>query len=141
MRSGACPISLRRLNKTQHKIIGVMVWLILFTLLWTDSKALALFLVIDFALRLFRLPSFLSLFADVVIRLFGLKPLWIDEATRRFALFVGAFFVILVTVALFLHIQMLFYLVATIFLFCLFLELVFDFCVACKLSAILRLLR
>lgn len=110
-------------------------------LLWTGSTALALFLVIDFALRLFRLPSPLSLFAKGMIKLFGLKPLWIDEATRRVALFVSTFFVALIVIALFLKAQTLFYITVTVFLFCLSSELLFDFCVACKLSAIVGLLR
>jgi len=110
---------------------------VLFTaLFFLTQSGLFLFIVLfDFMVRALRKPEFslFSLTAKFFLSACGIAPKPCDESPKRFALYLGLGTVFF---ALLLHgfgFEMASYAVAGILLTCALLEVLFDFCIGCRI--------
>lgn len=139
--SQSCPISLRSVDSNLVRIISFQVAIITSIFMLTHALAIALFLVFDFSMRLFR-HTYLSPFqvmGQFMLVKFKIKPLYSDEAPKRFALFLGfamAWFLLLFTLLGFIKTALV---IAGILLLCTVIETIFDFCIGCKMYAFIQL--
>jgi len=141
--SPSCPISQRRIDTNLVRVISFQV--LLFTLLFavTQVKLFILIVLIDFIARVFRKEGY-SLFAQtakLILRQWGANPRYADESPKRFALYLGlgtTAAIVLLSVAGLLKAAVG---VALILIICAFLEVLFDFCIGCKLYYVLQLVK
>ena len=135
-----CPISTRKINSKIVRLISAQVAMFALALAITKEPIFALVLCIDFVVRFFRLQKFSLFFilGQSISKILSLKPLFTDEAPKRFALIMGLImsFILLVTYGLGFYSFGL--IVVFIIFVCALLEALFDYCVGCKIYYILR---
>lgn len=125
-------ISKNHVNEKIVRIIAGQVVLLTILLLFTSWKILALFLVADFALRVFtKTPSLLAFNAKLISKTFNLKPKPIFAAPKRFAASLGLLFSILIALLLYLDYTSIAYIVGSILIICAALEAFLNVCLGC----------
>ena len=141
--STACPISHRRVDTQMVRTISVLISLTAVLFLLTSNILLAYLLLIDFSLRLFRKNMFSPFFqlSLAILRLLNIRPRMSDEAPKRFALYLGwAMSIMIVVFGVFGALPYATLFIA-ILLLCATLEMLFEFCVGCKVYQYLQLLK
>jgi len=135
-----CPISTRKINSKIVRFISAQVAIFALALAITEEPIFAFILCIDFVARFFRFQKFSPFFilGQFMSKILSLKPLFTDEAPKRFALVMGLImsFILLVTYGFGFYDFGL--VVAFIIFVCALLETLFDYCVGCKIYYILR---
>ena len=135
-----CPISQRRIDSQVVRTTSVFIALITALYLFTSNIIFIYLLLIDFSLRLFRHNQYSPLFqlSLVLLRLLNIPPRMSDEAPKRFALYLGWGMSIMIVLSISLNLEVL----ATSFILVLFscslLEMLFEFCVGCKVYQYLQ---
>ena len=138
--SQACPLVFRQIDGTVARLNALSVFVVLTLFVLFPDPLLLLFLAIDFMIRLYGKKSF-SPIQHLSIRLqnlFHLKNEMTDAGAKRLAAHFGLAFVILTLSAYLSGLTFIMYLFAGIFLFCLTLELLFAYCIGCKIYFIYR---
>ena len=139
--SPSCPISNRRVDTNVVRMISFQV--LIFTLLFavTQMKLFILIVLFDFILRLFRQNDYspFSRIAERVVSQWNVMPRFTDESPKRFALYLGLFTAFVITIFSLFGLTKSAAIVALILILCSFLEVVFDFCIGCKLYYALQL--
>ena len=141
--SESCPISHRRVDAQMVRAISVLISLTAVLFLLTSHMFLAYLLLIDFSLRLFRKNQFSPFFqlSLAILRLLNIQPRMSDEAPKRFALYLGwAMSIMIVVFGVFGALTYATLFIA-ILLLCATLEMLFEFCVGCKVYQYLQLLK
>ncbi len=139
--SPSCPISNRRIDTNLVRVISfqVLVFTVLFAV--THSFFFLYVILFDFTMRAVRQEQW-SPFARAgkfILKQWQVDPKYSDESPKRFALYLGLATTFLITfIALFGYFKLA-SLVALILIFCAFLEVLFDFCIGCKLYYALQL--
>jgi len=141
--SPSCPISQRRIDTNLVRVVSFQV--LLFTLLFAVTHMnLFIFIVLfDFMVRIFRKDTY-SLFAQtakLVLKQWKVQPKYSDESPKRFALYLGfavTVAIVLLSLSGFAKVAVG---VALILMICAFLEVLFDFCIGCKLYYVLQLVK
>jgi len=139
--SPSCPISARRIDTNMVRIISFQVVLFTLALLFTQEKFFALVLLFDFSVRALRKTE-LSPFHIVgkfILNGWNVEPKMCDESPKRFALFLGlttSFFLSLFYIAGALKIAVF---ITVVLLLCALLEVLFDFCIGCKIYYAIQL--
>jgi len=141
--SESCPISHRRVDAQMVRAISVLISLTAVLFLLTSHMFLAYLLLIDFSLRLFRKNQFSPFFqlSLAILRLLDIQPRMSDEAPKRFALYLGwAMSILIVAFGVFgaLPYAMIF---IAILLLCATLEMLFEFCIGCKVYQYFQVLK
>lgn len=128
-----CPVSTERVDENRVRFTAFMVVLITAAYLFTNLVLLPAFLVLDFYIRAFTRSRYspLSFLADRLVRLLGLKPVWIDKAPKMFAARVGLVFSVLMTAAGLLSLPALASVTASVLVIFAFLECGVNFCAGC----------
>ena len=135
----SCPISENRVNSIVVRVVAMQVAIIAFLLILTKHPIFAVFLFIDFLLRYFKYERFspLVIVAKYIIKVFSIKPNFVDEAPKRFALAMG----LAISMSLVILYIFKFYVVGMsitiVLLICALLEALFDYCVGCKIYNLL----
>jgi len=141
--SPSCPISQKRVDTNLVRVVSFQV--LIFALLFAVTQV-TLFMVIvlaDMIARVFRKDAY-SVFTKVaayILKQWNVEPLYTDESPKRFALYLGltiAFLVLLLSLGGFVKTAAA---VALILVICAFLEVLFDFCIGCKLYYTLQLFK
>ena len=135
-----CPISDRRINARIARAISIFV-LILTLVYLLQSNSLYLYLLLaDFTLRLFRLTTLSPLFllSRWGLNRLNIPPRMMDEAPKRFALYLGWGMVLVMVILDTIGLTMLTKILAVLLLIFSSLEAVFEYCVGCKIYQILR---
>lgn len=131
--SKTCPIIFRQVDSTISKIGALAVSSGIITYLVTMEKFILLFLILDFILRLspykrlspiFRLARFIKMFLKLPTRLE-------DAGAKRLAAIFGIIFTLGILISDLLGWQFGIWIIAFIFLLCVALDIVFDYCLAC----------
>ena len=135
-----CPLLFRQVDATVTRINSLFVIVGIISYLVTHSVAVLIFLIVDFSLRLYgykNLSPFnrLSLLIQQKLSL----PIKMEDAgAKRLAAIFGTIFTLIILIASLFHADAVIAVVAAIFLFCAALELLFGFCVACKIYYIAK---
>jgi len=139
--SPSCPISNRRVDTNLVRIISFQV--LLFTVLFsvTHSTLFLYVVLFDFMMRVARLDRFSPFYraGKFLLHHWHTVPKFTDESPKRFALYLGLAVTVAMTLFALLGYFKIAILVAMILIFCAFLEVLFDFCIGCKLYYALQL--
>ncbi len=137
----SCPINFQLVDGTITRLNTLSVSVVLTLFLVSHNPMWMYLLFFDFMMRLYgcKTLSFSYLISTLIKDTFNLKTHNVDAAAKRLAAHFGLFFVLMLVVAVHLHMTFLIYLLAGLFLVCLLTDLLFDYCVGCKIYFILNL--
>jgi hypothetical protein len=135
-----CPIIFRQIDGTITRLNALSVFLLLVLFIFWPNPLILLFLGIDFMIRLYGNKSFSPVFqtSKVLKKLFGFKSEMTDAGAKRLAAHFGLFFVFVTLVSSLAGVNIVTYVTIAIFLLCLGLELLFNYCIGCKIYYIYR---
>jgi len=134
MNNKSCPISLISVDSNIARINAFYVGLIFTVYLLVQNNALIFFLILDFATRIFLKKEYSLLFilsknTKTIMRLESIK---VDGAPKRLAAIFGLVFLISIAILHFANLTLAFYIFSVILLVCIFLEVVFSYCLGCE---------
>ena len=138
--SQSCPLAFRQIDGTIARLNALSVFVLLSLFLVTKSPFILLFLGADFMVRLYGNKNYSLVFqlSKVIKRLVGLQSEMVDAGAKRLAAHFGLFFVTLSLASALAGFEVLMQVTVGIFLFCLSLELLFAYCIGCKIYFIYR---
>ena len=140
MMSQACPLAFRLIDGTLARIstVGVSLFVLLF--LFTHQSGFLFFVLVDFIMRLYGFKKYsLILNAAILIKkIFAFKTEMTDAGAKRLAAHFGVLFIILLILESFFSLHVMLYITAAIFLLCSGLEIVFGYCIGCKIYFIVK---
>lgn len=135
-----CPLIFRQVDATVTRINTLFVISTIVAFLLTQSLVILIVLIIDF---MFRLYGYKHLSPIQNISLFIQKKLSLpvkmeDAGAKRLAAFFGVGFTFALLITSWLGTDLATAIIAGIFLFCAALELLFGYCIACKIYYIVK---
>lgn len=138
--SKACPLIFRQIDGTVARISAVLVSFFVVMFLLTSQVMFLYFISIDFLMRLYGWKEYsliqqLSLFTQ---KLLSLKTEMTDAGAKRLAAGFGLFFMLLLIAEYHLKLDTIILFTAGTFLVCSFLEIVFSYCIGCKVYFIIK---
>jgi len=138
--SQSCPLAFRQIDGTIARLNALSVFVLLSLFLATKSPLILLFLGADFMVRLYGNKNYSLVFqlSKVIKRIVGLQSEMVDAGAKRLAAHFGLFFVALSLASALAGFEVLMQATVGIFLFCLSLELLFAYCIGCKIYFIYR---
>ncbi len=125
------------------RIISLQVVLFTVTLLFTQEKLFAIVILFNFSVRAVHMVKISPFYmiGKFILDGWGAEPKMCDESPKRFALYLGLFTSLLLTVSL-LHGSLVLAMTVTIILLgCALLETLFDFCIGCKIYYAIELMK
>ncbi len=136
----SCPLAFRQIDGTVARLNALSVFLLLLLFLFIPNPLILLFLGLDFMIRLYGNKNFSPIFrvSKLLKKIFGFKSEMVDAGAKRLAAHFGLFFVFVSLVANLAGMTVLMYSAVGIFMFCLSLELLFGYCIGCKIYFIYR---
>ena len=136
----SCPLAFRQIDGTIARLNALSVFLLLTLFVVTTQPVILVLLGADFMIRLYANKSFSPIFqlSKVIKKLFKLPSEMVDAGAKRLAAHFGLFFVALSLAASLASMTTLMYVAVGVFLFCLSLELLFAYCIGCKIYFIYR---
>ncbi len=138
--SQSCPISLFKVDAKIARINAFFITLLLIAFLLTFNRIILYFLFYDFLVRLFlnKRYSLVYHLSKAIKNVLHLKTEMVDGGAKRLATYFGFFFVSLLIIQAWLHLSVLLCLTATIFLLCTTLEVLFNYCIGCKIYYLIK---
>ncbi|NOQ31855.1 MAG: DUF4395 family protein [Helicobacteraceae bacterium] len=131
----ACPISFNRVDGVTMRIKAFFIGSALIAYLVTGLQVILYTLVVDFAFSIFLNKKFsLSyIVAKQTQVLLKLEPNLTDAAAKKLASYFGLIFFTLIAIADGIGAHAILNIISAILLFCIFLEVAFDYCLGCKI--------
>ena len=141
--SASCPISTRRVDAHIVRAISFQVALFSVIVLFTQEIFFALVLLFDFTMRALRLSNFspFHIVSKFILTGWGIAPKLCDESPKRFALYLGLSISLLLSILFIAGLTNIATFIAVILFVCALLEIVFDFCIGCKLYYAIQLIK
>ena len=138
--SQTCPLAFRLIDGTLARLSAVFVFLFTVLFLLTGINLFLFFVLVDFFMRLYGLKKYSIIHNLAIIskKIFSFKTEMVDAGAKRLAAHFGVFFIFLLLIESFLNLDLLLYLTAGIFLLCSGLEIIFAYCVGCKIYFIIK---
>ncbi|MDP2077672.1 MAG: DUF4395 family protein [Sulfuricurvum sp.] len=138
--SQACPLLFRQVDANISKMSAVAVSIGVIAYLLTMQKIILIFIIIDFILRLSMHKGLSPIFraSCFVKRVLNLPTRLEDAGAKRLAAIFGLAFSIAMLGFDFFGLILGIWIVAGIFITCVVLDLLFDYCIACKVYSIAR---
>jgi hypothetical protein len=135
-----CPLIFRQIDGTIARLNALSVFLLLVLFVFWPNSLILLFLGIDFMIRLYGNKSFSPVFqvSKVLKKLFGFKTEMTDAGAKRLAAHFGLFFVFAALASNLSGLIIMTYVTVAVFLLCLGMELLFNYCIGCKIYFIYR---
>ena len=135
MNNKSCPISLVSVDSNMARINAFYVGLFFSIYILTSFSPLIYFLVIDFSTRIFLRKEYSLTYtlAYFTKKSLNLKNTPVDGAPKKLASYFGLLFISLVAVVNVFDSSFLFYTLSLILLACIFLEVVFSYCLGCEI--------
>ncbi len=136
----SCPLAFRQIDGTIARINALSVVLLLLLSVFIPEPLILLVLGFDFLIRLYGNRRFSPVFqvSTALKRVFGFKTVMTDAGAKRLAAHFGLFFVFAALTASLAGLTVVMYAIVAVFLFCLSLELLFAYCIGCKIYFIYR---
>jgi len=131
----SCPVSFVKIDANIVRINAFYVLLFFSSYLISMNKFILLFLLVDFSIRLFVSKSFSLLYylSSKTKEFLHVKTKLEDSAPKKLATSFGLLFLFLILLFDLLHVEILFYVTSGILLICLFLEIIFNYCLGCQI--------
>lgn len=138
--SQACPLLFRQVDANISKMSAVAVSIGVIAYLLTMQKIILIFIIIDFILRLSMHKGLSPIFraSCLVKRVLNLPTRLEDAGAKRLAAIFGLAFSMAMLGFDFFGLIFGIWIVAGIFITCVVLDLLFDYCIACKVYSIAR---
>ena len=138
--SQTCPLTFRLIDGTLARLSAVFVFLFTVLFLLTAQNLFLFFVLVDFLMRLYGIKNYSIIHNLAIIskKLFSLKTEMTDAGAKRLAAHFGVFFVFLLLIESFLNLHVTLYITAGIFLLCSGLEILFSYCIGCKIYFIIK---
>ncbi|MBU0632636.1 DUF4395 domain-containing protein [bacterium] len=138
--SQACPLIFRQIDGTLARVSAIYVSLFVVLFLLTSQVVFLYFVSIDFLMRLYGLKQYsiiqqLSIFTK---NIFSLKTDMTDAGAKRLAAGFGLFFMLLFIAEYYLGLNISLLLSAGVFFICSSLEILFGYCLGCKIYFIIK---
>jgi len=136
----SCPLAFRQIDGTVARLNALSVFLLLSLFVFTANSLILLFLGLDFLIRLYGNKKLSPIFqvSTGLKKIFGFNAEMVDAGAKRLAAHFGLFFVLFSLVTNLAGLTLLMYSAVAIFLFCLSLELLFGYCIGCKIYFVYR---
>ncbi len=136
----SCPLAFRQIDGTITRLNAFSIFLLLTLFIVLDEPLILLFLGFDYTVRLYGNKNYspVYLLSQGLQRLFGFKAEMVDAGAKRLAAHFGLLFVLAALVASLSGLTAVTYGVVALFLLCLALELLFAYCIGCKIYFIYR---
>jgi len=136
----SCPLAFRQIDGTIARLNALSVFLLLSLFVFVAHPLVLLFLGLDFMIRLYGNKSLSPIFqvSKALKKVFAFKSEMVDAGAKRLAAHFGLFFVFLFLAANLAGLYVLVYSAVAVFMFCLSLELLFGYCIGCKVYFIYR---
>jgi len=136
----ACPLSFKQIDGTVARLNALSVSFVYVLFLATNEVAFLYLLAIDFMIRLYTDKKMSPVFqiSKLIERTFNLEVVMVDSGAKRVAAFFGTGFVLATALFFHLHLMTGVYVLAAIFLTCTTLELLFAYCIGCKVYFIFK---
>ncbi len=134
----ACPVSYDQVNKNLIKAYSSIVLIVLAYTLLTSHYWAMYIISIDFFIRVFAGIKYSPLcnLLTAIMKITPLKPVLVNAASKKIAAKVGLFFALGICVFHLAGFQILAYIFIFMFMFAISLDLVFNYCLACKLQSL-----
>ncbi|MBN2894916.1 MAG: DUF4395 family protein [Campylobacterales bacterium] len=138
-----CPLSFKSIDATTVRIVSLFMFALTALMIWSESLVLALLLVLDFMIRLYVSRSYSPLFwfAGRLQYFLKLSPRYEDAAAKRLAAHFGLLFMLLFALLIAQQQWLWLYGVAALFFTCSALEVLFGYCIGCKIYHLYVLLK
>lgn len=138
--SQACPLLFRQVDANISKMSAIAVSSGVIVYLITMQKFILIFIIIDFILRLSKYKGISPIFRGscFIKRILNLPTRLEDAGAKRLAAVFGLVFSVTMLGFDFLGLILGIWIVAAIFITCVVLDLLFDYCIACKVYSIAR---
>lgn len=138
--SKACPLLFRQIDATISKINSIVVLAIIALYFVTMHAAVLYFLIIDYIIRLsgWKHFSVINLFSSGVQTVFHLPVKMEDAGGKRLAAFFGLAFTVAIMVTYYLEWPAAGVIIALIFALCAVPDILFGYCIACKMYTLSR---
>lgn len=138
--SKACPLLFRQIDATISKINSIVVLAIIALYFVTMHAAVLYFLIIDYTIRLsgWKHFSVINLFSSGVQTVFHLPVKMEDAGGKRLAAFFGLAFTVAIMVTYYLEWPAAGVIIALIFALCAVPDILFGYCIACKMYTLSR---
>lgn len=136
----SCPLAFRQIDGTIARLNALSVFLLLLLFVFVPNPLILLFLEVDFMIRLYGNKKFSPVFqvSKTLQKIFRFREEMTDAGAKRLAAHFGLLFVVISLAANLVGLTIVMYAVVVVFLFCLLLELLFAYCIGCKIYFIYR---
>jgi hypothetical protein len=136
----SCPVSFHNVDGTLARIGSFYIFVSIVLFLVTSQQLILYFLILDFLTRLSGLQRYSLVYymARVTKRLLGFSSETVDGSAKRLAAYFGLLFVVLLSLEALFKLHIALYATAAFFLLCAGLEIVFDYCIGCKIYFIIK---
>ena len=133
--SQQCPLLFRQVDATVTRINTLFVVIGMIGFLLSGNSIILIALIVDFLLRLNGLKhlSLITIASLYVQRKFSLPTKMEDAGAKRLAAIFGVGFIIAMLIASLLEGVIMVHTIAGIYLLCAALDLIFGYCIACKI--------
>ncbi len=134
----ACPVSYKQVNKNLIKAYSSIVLIVLGYTLITGHYWAMYLVSLDFFIRVFAGIKYSPLcnFLTAVMKITPLKPVLVNAASKKIAAQVGLVFAVGVCIFHLLGFTVLSNIFILMFMIAISLDLVFNYCLACKLQSL-----
>lgn len=138
--SYTCPMTFENIDSSISRINSLFVSILVIVYLITLNVFIVYILFVDFSIKLFidKKYSPLSQLSKFVKNRLKLKTIMIDGGSKRLAAYFGLLFVGLLIITHYLDNHLLSLTIAIIFLSCSLLDLIFNYCLGCKIYYIIK---
>ncbi|MDY0120474.1 MAG: DUF4395 domain-containing protein [Sulfurimonas sp.] len=135
-----CPLTFQKVESHISRLSSFLVSSLIIAYLITSNVYILYFLLIDFLIRLYMDKSYslIFLFAKAIKNILALKDSFCDGGAKRLAAYFGLLFVFLLIATHYLDQWLVSLAIAAIFLVCSLLDVLFDFCIGCKVYYLIK---
>ena len=134
----ACPISLDQVDKNLIKLYSSFVLAVLVVALLTPFKIGIYLITIDFIIRVFIGIKYspLCMVLTKSLKIVAIKKVLIDSGRKKIAAQVGLMFSVLISISYIMGYAIIANVLALFFISAISLDLVFNYCLACKMQSL-----
>jgi len=137
----ACPINFRSVDNTVSRIGSLLTAAVVAAFLFSGSSLWLYALGLDLLVRLYGQKQYSPVFqtSRLLKEMLRLPTHKVDSAAKNVAGHFGLLFILLLLLASYFGLSYTLFAVAGTFMFCLILDVLFNFCLGCKMYYIYRL--
>lgn len=136
----SCPLSFKPVDSYVARLSSLFVVFLVLLYLFTLNVYILFFLAIDFIIKLFVInrTAPLNTLSKIIKKIFKIKEKLVDGGAKRLAGFFGLLFVMLLLISHLFDTWILSISIAVIFIICSLLDVLFNYCIGCKIYFVIR---